>query len=220
MPNFHDSSDKPISPIDYIGYTECMDEIKQRISAIDFHLNVPINRADKANLESLALNFRKVCELIMMACQAAHTHLIGKKVREWRIKNIKKLITRYNPDFYMVPVRATKTDIEDLTDIDAFTLDELKAAYRASSGWLHARGPYGDSPDTKLALAAFRDWRVKIVRLLNSHRVKIDGGTFLYCSMNAGGTGKTHVAIFVRAADVVNADIIRRIEESEPPPLA
>jgi hypothetical protein len=50
------------------GYTECMDEIKERISAIDFCLNVPLDPAEKSNVESLALNFRKVFELIIMAC--------------------------------------------------------------------------------------------------------------------------------------------------------
>jgi hypothetical protein len=27
--------------VDYIGYVQCMDEIKERISAIDFALNMP-----------------------------------------------------------------------------------------------------------------------------------------------------------------------------------
>jgi hypothetical protein len=146
----------------------------------------------------LALNFRKTFELIIMACQAAHTHLIGKKVKEWRIKNIEQLITKYNPHFYMCPVDATKFAIDDRLNVDVLTLDELKAAYKTCGGWLHAKGPYGDQPEPQAALNAFGIWRGKIVRLLNAHRVKIDDRTFLYCAMNAAGSGRTHISIFGR----------------------
>jgi hypothetical protein len=187
------------SSIDYLGYVECMDEIKSRISTIDFLLGVPTNLTDKTNLESLALNFRKVFELIVMACQAAHTHLIGRKVKEWRIKNLEQLIAKYNPDFYMAPVHATQTNIEDRHDVDILTLDELKVAHKRCGDWLHARGPYRDKNNPKEDLDAFSLWRGKVVRLLDGHRVRIDDHTFIYCSMNAGGTGRTHVSIFVRA---------------------
>jgi hypothetical protein len=189
---------KPASPIDYLGYAECMDEIKSRVSTIDFLLGVPIDLTDKTNLESLALNFRKVFELIVMACQAAHTHLIGKKVKEWRIRNLEQIISKYNPDFYMTPVHATQTNIEDRRDVDVLTLDELKAAYSRCGDWLHAKGPYREKSNPREDLGAFRLWRGKIVRLLDGHRVRIDDRTFLYCSMNAAGTGKTHVSVFVR----------------------
>jgi hypothetical protein len=183
---------------DASGYAECMNEIKERISSIDFHLNVPLDPAAKSNVESLALNFRKVFELIIMACQAAHTHLIGRRVREWRIKNLEQMISRYNLAFYMAPVHATKDEIVDRTDVDVLTLDELKDAYKQCAEWLHARGPYIETPDPKLALAAFQKWRGKVVRLLDGHRVNVDENTFLYCSMNAGGTGQTHVSFFER----------------------
>jgi hypothetical protein len=186
------------SSIDYLGYAECMDEIKSRVSTIDFLLGVPTNLTDRSNLESLALNFRKVFELIVMACQAAHTHLIGRKVKEWRIKNLEQLIRKYNSDFYMAPVRATQTNIEDRHDVDILTLDELKAAYMRCADWLHAKGPYREKNNPRDNLEAFRLWRGKVVRLLDGHRVRIDDRTFIYCSMNAGGTGKTHVSIFVR----------------------
>lgn len=189
-----------VSEIDYLGYTQCMDEIKERISAIDFALMIPRNPLARDNIEKLALNFRKTFELIIMACQAAHTHLIGRKVKEWRIKNIEKLIKRYNADFYMHPVNATKTEITDRLDVDVLTLNELKVAYYKCADWLHAKGPYGDHPEAQAAVNAFRSWRGKVVRLLDGHRVKIDENTFLYCSMNAAGSGKTHVAIFGRMA--------------------
>jgi hypothetical protein len=175
-----------------------MDEIKARISTIDFLLGVPRTPTADTNLESLALNFRKVFELIVMACQAAHTHLIGRKVKEWRIKNLEQLIGKYNPDFYMAPVYATKTSIENRNDVDILTLDELKAAYKKCGDWLHAKGPYRDKANAIEDLNSFRLWRTKVAGLLDGHRVRIDHQTFIYCSMNAGGTGKTHVSIFVR----------------------
>jgi hypothetical protein len=202
---------KPVSPssIDYAGYAECMDEIKARISTIDFLLSVPRVPTEIANLESLALNFRKVFELIVMACQAAHTHLIGRKVKEWRIKNLEQLIGRYNPDFYMAPVYATETNIEDRHDVNILTLDELKLAYNRCGDWLHAKGPYRDKANPTEDLSAFRVWRAKVVGLLDGHRVRIDDQTFIYCSMNAGGTGKTHVSIFARA-DAIPTNSISR----------
>jgi hypothetical protein len=193
-----DISRHDVRAIDYLGYVQCMDEIKERISTIDFALMVPHNPLARDNIEKLALNFRKTFELIIMACQAAHTHLIGRKVKEWRIKNIEKLIKRYNADFYMHPVIATKTEITDRLDVDVLTLDELKTAYHTCADWLHAKGAYGDHPEPQAALDAFRNWRGKVVRLLDGHRVKIDEHTFLYCSMNAAGSGKTHVSIFGR----------------------
>jgi hypothetical protein len=187
-----------LSAVDYRGYAQCMDEIKQRISTIDFALMVPREPLERDNLEKLALNFRKTFELIVMACQAAHTHLIGRKVKEWRIKNIERLIKRYNAEFYMYPVKATKTEITDRIGVEVLTFAELKAAYNTCGNWLHAKGPYGNRPEPQAALDAFQSWRGKVVRLLDGHRVKIDKNTFLYCSMNAAGSGKTHVSIFSR----------------------
>ena len=192
------SKEKPASAIDYLGYVECMDEIKARVSTIDFLLGAPSQLTATPNLESLALNFRKVFELIVMACQAAHTHLIGRRVKEWRIKNLEPIISQYNPNFYMAPVHATQTNIEDRDDVDILTLDELKLAYNRCGDWLHAKGPYRDKNNPTEDLDAFRLWRGKIVRLLDGHRVRIDDHNFIYCSMNAAGTGKTHVSIFVR----------------------
>jgi hypothetical protein len=193
---------RDVSAIDHRGYVQCMDEIKSRISAIDFALLVPKAPDAPDNLEKLALNFRKTFELIIMACQAAHTHLIGRKVKEWRIKNIEKLIRRYNEDFYMHPVNATEESIEDKVGVDVLTLSELKAAYNFCGDWLHAKGPYGKPPESATTLAAFRKWRGKIVRLLDGHRVRIDAETFLYCSMNAAGTGRTHVNIFSQVCSI------------------
>jgi hypothetical protein len=185
-----------VSPVDHIGYVECMDEIKERINAIDFALNVPRNPIARHNVEGLALNFRKTFELMVMACQAAHTHLIGRRVKEWRIKNIEQMISRYNPDFFMHAVIATPTHIHDRNDLDVLTMDELKAAYVSCGEWLHAKGPYRDVVDPQKALASFRLWRNKIVNLLNAHRVTIDDSTFLYCAMKGRSTGRTHVSIF------------------------
>jgi len=193
-----DDSHHEAATIDYLGYVECMDEIKERISTIDFALMVPHNPLARDNIESLALNFRKTFELIIMACQAAHTHMIGRKIKVWRIKNIDQIIKRYNHDFYMCPVNATKTAIDDRVDVDVLTLNELKAAYKTCGDWLHAKGPYGDRPEPQAAVDAFQVWRGKVVRLLNAHRVRIDERTFLYCTMNAAGSGRTHVSIFGR----------------------
>jgi hypothetical protein len=108
------------------------------------------------------------------------------------------MIFRYNLEFYMTPVHATKTEIVNRADVDVLSLDELKSAYIQCAEWLHARGPYIEKPDPRLAIAAFQKWRGKVVRLLDGHCVNVDQNTFLYCSMNAGGTGKTHVSFFER----------------------
>jgi hypothetical protein len=191
-----DKMKRKLLDVDTRGYIECMDEIKDRISNIDFSLSVPRDIYALSNIEALALNFRKIFELIVMACQAAHTHLIGKRVKEWRIKNIEQMIARYNTDFYMTPVHATKDEIKDRVDVEVFSLDELKRSYTTCGQWLHAKGPYQDSLNAERAIASFKVWRTKIVGLLNAHRVRIDADTFLYCTMNAAGTGKTHVSVF------------------------
>ena len=67
---------------DFASYVRCMEEIKRRLLAIDEIIAKRTTRSfEITNQEFVALQFRKIFELIVLARLASHRHLFDKLIR-------------------------------------------------------------------------------------------------------------------------------------------
>jgi hypothetical protein len=82
-----------------------MEEVKRRLGAIDDILVGNKTTSYKyTNIEFVALQFRKIFELIILATLASHHHLfeglVRKLSREWQISKVVAIVKEKNPTFY------------------------------------------------------------------------------------------------------------------------
>jgi hypothetical protein len=196
---------------DFANYQKCMEEIKRRQRAIDDVLNgVRTTSFKYTNVEFVALQFRKIFELIVLATLASHQHLFEgltrKLSKEWQITKIVAIVERKNPAFYPSPVDrvpsqapGVKDNLEPVTS-GFLTLDELIAAHGLIGNLMHASNPYREALLLDGIEKQFTEWRAKLFRLLNNHLIQFPGGdAFMYVGMQSAETGSVHSNLFVKS---------------------
>jgi hypothetical protein len=193
---------------DYANYTKCMEEIKRRQHAIDDILNGSKSTSFKyTNVEFIALQFRKIFELIILATLASNHHLfeglVRKIAKEWEIKKVIAIVQKKNPSFYPNPVDRVPTSKPGVKDelipvtSGFLTLEELVLAHGKIGNLMHASSPYREENLLEEIEKQFSTWRSKLVRLLNNHLIRFPGSdTFLYVGMQSTETGAVHTALF------------------------
>jgi hypothetical protein len=192
-----------------------MEEIKRRQMAIDEILGGAKTTSFRyTNVEFVALQFRKIFELVIMATLASNIHffegLVRKLSKEWEVAKIVAIVGQKNPAFYPHPIDRVPSDVpgtkDKMVDVTSgfLTLDELKSAHGKIGALMHARNPYREMELVDQVEAHFYDWRSKIVRLLNNHIVRFpDNETFLYVGMQSEETGGVHTSLFAKLPDGV-----------------
>jgi len=197
---------------DYRNYIKCMEEIKRRQFAIDEILDGSKTTSFKyTNVEFIALQFRKIFELVILATLASHQHLFEglarKLAKEWQVTKIVAIVKRKNPSFYPQPIDrapAAKQDIKDEwkpIKSDFLTLDELVEAHGKIGGLMHANNPYHEERLLTEIEILFPMWREKLIRLLNNHFIKFpDEETVLYVGMKSTEDETVHTALFKKVS--------------------
>jgi hypothetical protein len=192
----------------HAAYIKCMEEIKRRLCAIDDILSGKVKTSfNYTNIEFVALQFRKIFELIVLATLASHEHyfegLTRKLSKEWQVSKVVAIVSERNPDFFPKPIIREKSVEQEVIDnwIDVtegfLTLDELIQAHGHIGGLMHADNPLRESARLEELEAQFPIWRARLVRLLNDHLIKFpDDRTVLYVGMQSAETGGVHVALF------------------------
>lgn len=193
-------------------YKKCMEEIKRRQRAIDDVLQGQRTTSFKyTNIEFVALQFRKIFELIVLATLASHEHLfeglIRKFSKEWQVTKIVAIVRKKNPNFYPKPIDRVPTEKLGMKDewvdvSDGFlTVGELIDAHGRIGNLMHANNPYKEETLLNKIEKQFPIWREKVIRLLNNHLIKFpDDKTVLYVGMQSVETGGVHTALFNRQA--------------------
>ena len=121
---------------DYANYARCMEEIKRRQIAIDEILYERKTTSFKyTNTEFVALQFRKIFELVILASLASHQHLfegIARKLaKEWQVTKTVAIVKNKNPGFFPTPIDRAPSANETAKDewkpiaLGFLTLDEL-----------------------------------------------------------------------------------------------
>ena len=189
-----------------------MEEIKRRQRAIDDILSGLQTTSFKyTNVEFLALQFRKIFELIVLSTLASHQHLfeglIRKLSKEWQVSKIVTIVKNKNPGFYPKPIDRIPSDKpgvkDEWADVGAgfLTLEDLILAHGMIGNLMHANNPYREEGLLAEIEKQFPVWREKTIRLLNHHLVRFpDDQTVLYVGMNSIQTGAVHRALFKKQA--------------------
>ncbi|HEX3754386.1 MAG TPA: hypothetical protein VHV26_04850 [Rhizomicrobium sp.] len=208
-----DEPNGAMSQPDYASYKSCMEEIKRRQHAIDDILSGNRSTTFKyTNVEFVALQFRKVFELIILSTLASNRHLFENLTRklskEWQISKVTELVEKKNADFYPRPIDRAPTTQGALKDewkdvqIGYLTLFELTAAHGKIGNLMHAHNPYKAEIESDAIENDFPSWRTKTIRLLNNHIVKFPDETVLYVGMQSVETGDVHMSLFGKVSSI------------------
>ena len=184
-------------------YANLMGEVKYRISFIDTLLAIKAYLPASLLYESCFLQFRKICELIALACLAAHGEIAAVKQlrKEYHADKISNCLEKLHANFYPVPKAQVRTGSSSyiFTDInkDSLTKSDLIKLYRKCGMLLH-RGSLKQlsfRPPTEDYLSQIMIWRQKIINLLNQHIITlISGFDVIVCMMESGLDGEVRVS--------------------------
>ncbi len=176
---------------DIVKYCDLMEEIKRRISVIDFFLSGAGHALfEPTTIESMMLQIRKILELIAMASLVANKKVYSKVysnfAKSWNAEYLLKDLARVNPDFYPKPVvelssedPRVKNQLGDRGN-DYLTKDEFIKVYKKCGAIMHASNPLGRKPSYEYYKKIIPEWRVKIINLLNNHQIRLLNDTGFY----------------------------------------
>ncbi|WP_428623524.1 hypothetical protein [Sedimenticola sp.] len=170
---------------DRIKYADCMTFIRYRLEVINLFLNRKITTGyDIPDIETIALQFRKVFELIAMASLCSNREKF-EEVRArfdkmWNAAEIIKMVEKFNPNFYPKPIErkfnkdpSTGGTISPLLE-GFLTKEELIKAIGRCGDLLHADNPYSENEFiNEKWFNRFRDWNSKTHNLLKLHTIQV-----------------------------------------------
>jgi len=190
-------------------YCNVMEEIKRRTSVIDFFLSGNGHALyEPTTLESIALQIRKILELIAMASLVANKKEYEKAYANfsnaWNAEYLLKDLGRVNPDFYPKPVVEKPSDAPKVKnhlvdrDDDYLTKNEFIKVYKKCGAIMHASNPMGRKIGYEYYKKSIPEWRQKIMNLLNNHQIKLFNHTGFYLiHMKEDRDDKVHFYEFV-----------------------
>lgn len=189
---------------DIVMYCNVMEEVKSRVSVIDFFLSGNSHALhEPITLESVALQIRKILELIAMASLVANKQEYEKVYSNfataWQAEYLFNDLGRVNADFYPKPVvekpsknLQIKTQLADRCH-DYLTKNEFIKIYKKCGAIMHASNPLGRKIDYEYYKKSIPEWRQKIINLLNNHQIRLLGHMGFYLiHMNEDRDGKVH----------------------------
>lgn len=163
-------------------YRTLLAEIKLRVEALDSVLTGHLRLRGKIAEELCYLQLRMICELIAIGCLILHGNLKPKAAlfktykADWLMGELEKL----HPKFFPTALENQDPLIGGIFDLDGakkksgfLTRIELQNLWREAGGKLH-RGSAKNilKNDPPLQIQRVRQWRDKIVGLLNRHMAK------------------------------------------------
>ena len=168
-------------------YCDVMEEIKKRISVIDYYLRGAHAVYMPPTVESVGLQLRKVLELIAFASLVAnrdsYAAAYAKFASHWHAGRMLADLEQVNPDFYPKPVveaplsesHANPNVLHQLRDRDPDYLSrgEFETAYGKCGALAHAENPYGSRIDYDYYLKQVPAWRNQVINLLNNHKIRL-----------------------------------------------
>lgn len=187
-------------------YRAILIEIKRRTAVIDAFLSGSAHAVYlPTTVESVCLQVRKILELIAFSSLVANIDLYSKQYEKfsenWNAKFMLRDMERVNPEFYPRPIiqnpgkmPGVKSDFADRKD-DYLTVDLFIKVYEKCGAIMHADNPYGSKVDYDYYHNATKEWRTRIVNLLNAHTIKLVGDKNLYLfQMGASGASPSYTA--------------------------
>lgn len=176
---------------DIVMYCDVMEEVKRRTSVIDFFLTGGGHALyEPTTLESVALQIRKILELIAMASLVAnkkeYERVYSNFATAWNAEYLLKDLERVNPDFYPKPVVEKPSDDprvkNHLVDREGDYLSkaEFVKVYKKCGSILHASNPLGRKIGYEYYKKSIPEWKQKIINLLNNHQMRLPNHNGFY----------------------------------------
>lgn len=178
-------------------YRAILIEIKRRTAVVDAFLFGSAHALYvPTTVESACLQIRKILELIAFSSLIANKEIYSSEYKKfaehWNARLMLKDLERVNSDFYPKPIiqkpsntPGIQSDWSDRQD-DFLTKDNFLSVYEKCGGILHADNPYGVQTDYEKYLKQLKDWRNRIVNLLNAHTIKLVNDKNLYLFQMGG----------------------------------
>jgi len=165
-------------------YCDLMEEVKLRISVIDFFLRGGGHALyQPPTVESVCLQLRKILELIAFGSLVANKDIYSaaydRFASHWHAGRLLRDLATVNPDFYPKPVVEIPSKqpgvVNELKnrEPDYLTKDDFVAVYDECGGIMHAANPYGQGIDYGRYQREAPRWQTKIMHLLNCHQVQL-----------------------------------------------
>ncbi len=194
-------------------YCDLMEEIKRRIAVIT---NITAGLLPLPRIvayEICYLQLRMVCELIALACLAAHGDLPeakGKKLsKAYNADEIIKQLEKLHSNFYPVPSR----QICNAQTGRPERVEPITQGYLKKEDLLRLYGECGDvlhrgnlrhilsGKEKEISFEKISAWTQKIMTLLNHHQIQlIREDEMFWVLMQSGTDGKVHGALMKKAA--------------------
>lgn len=184
------------------GYQEMMHEIARRLEVISCLVAEDCSTGyNTTDIEAIALNFRKIAELVVYANLIGHEeeHDIRypKSRYDWRIERIVERIKSINPQYYPQALLEVIMEDDETSLYDTVEplppgawMDEsgLLAMYNECSDLIHTQNPFSKKADYFAYLAKFDTWAKGLIGLLSYHIVHLaDGKDSIWCIMSPDG---------------------------------
>lgn len=197
-------------------YEQMMLELSRRVQVVQWLSQMKKTTGFRAtDFEAIALNLRKIAELIVYGSLVAHRdEYVIKRPNDhqyqWRLDKILAEIRAINPHYYPEAVKDVRGKSKDepgyWDKIDpALCLQEadLLDMYRQCGDLLHVQNPFNQPADLKAFESKVNPWLSKIIKLTNTHIVILTGANYVfYCAMNVKSKGgKPHVTVFEDVTD-------------------
>lgn len=181
-------------------YTDLMQEIKERLYAIEDVLSMRTELRGPLAHEFCFLQLRMICECISFACVIAHAYIkelqTPKFQKQWSADGLMKALEKLHPDFYPKPRTMTVTggNIQlDATEAPFLTKRDLKTLVGLCGDNLHRGSPekyvFNQTPEYLTAdHQAIIDFTNRVFRLMESHLMSHrDGARYILCRFRERG---------------------------------
>ena len=190
-------------------YQQCLYDITKRTEVINHYIDgVKTTGYLGTDIELIALQFRKIVELIALSSLVANKKEYSaqrtKFKDDWNARLIFQDLERINPEFYPKPSRQIeKSNTEgaryfDFEPIEAGYLTKKEAIkiYEKCGGVLHAENPFKESKDITQLQKQFPFWIKKIITLLNHHSIILVDKNMVVGLMKGKEDGLPHATLF------------------------
>ena len=193
-------------------YLRNLQEIKWRTEALDdIYLKKKSTRFFVTNVEFCVLQIRKILELIALSALVSDVDVYREKLdnieKMWNARLILREIEKIHPNFYPQPVYIDPNNKYNIIDIkeDYLTKDLFVKIYEKCGKILHQASSFLNAKDIEFEYKQvwnnISEWRRLIIRLLNTHIVKLYNSDLFYFIMADKETGMPHGNILSRITE-------------------
>jgi hypothetical protein len=186
----------PEYPADIFAFKKCLIDILKKLNFLQLFINMVTSLEARQAVEPrylvdaystyprdcfevLALQYRRVCELLFHSCWAANEKRLSLPVDAWQLSRFDSALAEVEPNYFLEPLGYNKESLSNLKDWGLKHHDVL-SLYKECGEYLHTPSLYKKSGDIVSFVKSTQPWREKLIRTLSFGRVKFDDDNYIY----------------------------------------